>query len=161
MDLSGFFAEFFSSLAYSVFGFFLGWVVGYEARRLEEWRDPMIIKERLLTSRNGFAGGKLGLFLVMLSLLTVLQSAYFSWEQRQSSECFADYNEAFSTVQTLRAGWIDSDRQALIDFLSIYDGSEPSPEEARDALNQLTDKYENVSRLREDTPLPVLPDCAP
>lgn len=159
-----------NSIAYSLIGFVLGWLVGYEARTLDYIRKACKISgdtekdpgedDSMTETRSPSTLGRIGYAIILLSLLTILQSAYFSYTQRQKSECLSDYNKAFSAVYDLRSRFAELDRQALTRFLDKYQQPTPPTERERyNALLALRADYARTEQLRDKTPFPALEEC--
>lgn len=143
--------EFLSSvvegLAYSVGGFLVGLLVGHEARTRHIPRDN---ESRRLSP--------VAIVVLVLALVTVFQSAYFSWEQRRGTECLAQYNEDFAIAAQQRTAWADEDRAALKEFMKTYRRS--GPEEEKDAAwEALVSTYDQNDKNREATPYPDENSC--
>lgn len=164
--MSDFFQALFGSAAYSVFGFLCGWLLGQEAKILREIREHVVEtgstegRESVTSSPSHRSPWytRLGTFLLLLAAFTVLQSAYFTYQQREATECLSDYNETIASVQQLRADWVDQDRQALLVFFKNYADDEDA-DAHRAALINLMNTYERNSINRAETPLPELKTC--
>lgn len=162
-----FLGDLMNSVAYSLIGFTIGWLLGYEARSLNVilnvLRGDNEVESRedaSMTKTHTSPLGRVGYVVVVLSLLTILQSAYFSYSQRQTSECLSDYNESFSKVYDLRSKFAELDRQALTRFLDVYQQSPPPNKRERfRALLTMRSDYARTSELREHTPFPALEAC--
>ncbi len=159
-----------NSLAYSLIGFVLGWLIGYEARTLDYIRKAVKISGDMESdpgedgdmteTRSSSTLGRIGYAIIILSLLTILQSAYFSYTQRQVSQCLSDYNEDFSEVYDLRSKFAEYDREALTRFLDTYQQTPPPTETERlQALLALRADYARTEALRDKTPFPALEEC--
>ena len=159
-----------SGVAYSLFGFLVGWVVGHEAQVIEEIREAVMdehedhtkkeTKKRWTLPNKWNQPKFLGTVVVLLSLFTVMQTAYFTYQQRTVTECLADFNSDVSEVQNTRARWADEDRGALIDFFKTQsEDSQPTPEKTEEAFQTLIETYDLNTVRRAATPLPVLKAC--
>ena len=100
----------------------------------------------------------LGGVLIILALVTVLQGAYFTYQQRSATQCLSEYNETLAAVQQRRADWAEEDRQALLTFLNAYDGDAPAAYRQA-TLKDLRDTYRRNGERRAATPLPELHEC--
>lgn len=152
-----------NSAAYSFFGFAVGWLVGYEARSIEELRRGSLTQEGDLMTGNPpisqLRSKKIGFFLIVLALFTVLQSGYFSFQQHKATACLSHYNESLSEVQTIRADWAEEDRQALISFFTVVRNPKSTKREREVAFEVLTGTYDRNTERRKETPLPSLKEC--
>ena len=150
------------SSAYSVFGFLCGWLLGHEARILREVQGAVTGNEssEIYTDhrRKGPWYSSLGVFLVLLASFTVLQSAYFTFQQREATSCLTEYNEDFAVVAQLRSDWVEEDRLALVEFFHTYDSG--ASERVRDqSFANLMRTFERNGEKRASTPLPALENC--
>lgn len=152
----------FGQIAYSLLGFVLGWLVGREARKIEEVHRVVVEEGEEMSESvaevEKTPQSKFGVFLVVLAIFTVIQTAYFSYEQNRVTECLSNYNHSLAEVQNLRAQWLDQDRQAFIEFFDTYQGN-PTEEERRAAFFNLIETYEKNTERRKSTPLPRLEKC--
>lgn len=158
-----------NSIAYSLIGFVLGWLVGYEARTLDYIRRSCKIsgdmegdpgEDESMTETRSSTLGRIGYAIILLSLLTILQSAYFSYTQRKTSECLSEYNKDFSEVYDLRSKFAEYDREAFTRFLDTYQQSPPPTEAERlSALLTLRADYARTEELRDQAPFPALEEC--
>lgn len=162
--MNDFLNTFLGGLAYSLLGFVVGWLVGHEAQTIEEIRDAVVSEEEAdamdRNVRERTRLGKVGIFLIVMAIFTVIQSAYFSFEQNKATKCLAEYNNDLASVQQVRAKWADEDRKAMMDFFDTYQSQPPPNQEERiRAFEKLTSTYDKNTERRKDTPLPHLKRC--
>lgn len=177
--------EFIASAAWSLLGFVIGWLVGREARTIETIKEAVVDERPEEKTVSGGArmpevvvvrqeqsphfpeptsdGSRtLGWIVIVLALFTILQAAYFTFENQQNVECQAKYNAAVAEVQNRRGEWIDEDRAVLIDFFKTVYNKPADDEEELQAFRNLIRTYDRNSALRAENPLPSLPGgCFP
>ena len=99
-----------------------------------------------------------GIFLIVLSLLTVGNGVYFTYQNRKITNCQADYNNQFSAQLRARSDISESDRESLSKLFE--DWLTGDPKEARQALENYLKTKEQNDEQRKKHPLPELPTTA-
>lgn len=138
------FASVIEGVSYSLAGFTVGWFVG----RISWAKKVGVPPEQ----------SAIPVVVIGLALATVLQSAYFSYEQRQGTECLTDYNEDFAKVAQQRSDWVEEDRDALLTFFGTWRPDSTDQDRQR-AWATLVDTYQRNAQNRSDTPYPDPDHC--
>lgn len=136
-----------SAAAWSALGYVLGFVthiIAPRIRRSERGGNRMAgpLRHRLLV-----------MTVVLVTLVSAAQLAWFSYQQRRTTSCQADYNQAFIQALRVRASIADSDRESLAVMVRAITEAK-SGEESRKALDDyLATKARNDAE-RSQAPLP-------
>jgi len=99
-----------------------------------------------------------GIFIIVLSLLTVGQGVFFTYQNRQITRCQADYNEQFIEQLTARSNISESDRESLAKLFK--DWLTKDPKNARRALENYLETKDRNDEQRKEHPLKELPKTA-
>ncbi|MFE9742971.1 hypothetical protein [Streptomyces sp. NPDC006477] len=97
-----------------------------------------------------------GVVLVVLSVTTVGSTVYYTNEQREISECQAEFNDQFINQISERNKIASSDRESLADLVRSVINS-GSRAESRKALEKYLDTKDINDEERKKYPLPELP----
>lgn len=171
-----------SGLGYSMLGLVVGYSLGrahFVVERIEEavvsGHTPMsgedgndsngaVLKlgEKSMESPSGWQGRLLGVFVLVMTLVTVTSTIYTNSQTRQNSDhdkrvtaCQAQYNRDFAQAVTLRGKYADEDRLALYRMITtIISGS--TPEIRQKAVTDWVLNSQKNDQLRKNTPLPNL-----
>lgn len=174
-------------LGYSSIGFLLGYQVCKVRRGVEEIKEVIVEDEHesapeasspqsdAPTSGRGLR--LLGLVIVILSVLTVTQGAYFTYKGSENSKherartaCQAQYNEDFAKVSEVRARYAAEDRvaatakwdadlkmwQALLSPTATSKTRIAAATEYTEKVQKLITDMQKNEELRQKTPLPKL-----
>lgn len=98
-----------------------------------------------------------GWVLIILALVSAFQLAYFSWDNRQRSNCQVKYNSAMAEALQRRSQYADQDRESLVEFVRKVSQAN-TREKSRDALRNYLTTQERIDRERQANPLPHLPE---
>lgn len=115
-----------SAAAWSSLGFVLGFISNMIVSRRpskvpDEKRAP---RHRVVTA-----------LVVIVTLVSGMQLAWFSYEQRETTECQSKYNQAFTDALRVRAVVADSDRENLTKMVKAITEAK-TPEDSRKALDE-------------------------
>lgn len=112
---------------------------------------------------SNWLSDRLGLAVMVLALLTVVQLAWFSYDNRQQvnhdrkvTECQSKYNGAVSHSIQQRSQYSDEDRESLVTFIREI-SSAKTREQSRDALNEYLQRQDEITDARKRHPIPKLP----
>lgn len=153
-----------NSLAWSLVGFVLGWLLASLRRDVTDIREA-IVRDETTDEREhqriDRASRVLGIIVALLAVVTVVQAYVFQRERAEVIGCQTQYNAAIADATRARAQLANEDRHALNTLLlSIYErrGDE------RAQLRAYTDWVNTTRRTeveRKQHPLPELPkgDC--
>lgn len=150
--------------AYSIFGFMCGWLVGHEAKVLREIRGAVVPNVDAPSEATPSHRTRppwyqsIGMLVLLLATFTVIQGAYFTYQQRQATECLSEYNRDFAEVQQLRTDWAQEDRDALVSFFKTFESATDS-EVRRQAFLNLISTYQRNGVKRAENPPPELEPC--
>lgn len=108
----------------------LGYVLGFVSRNLVT-RFPRKGSGKKVTEPLRHRG--LALFVVLVTLVSAAQLAWFSYQQRQTTSCQAKYNQAFINALRVRTSISNDDRESLARMIEAIVNS-TSPEENRKAF---------------------------
>lgn len=96
------------------------------------------------------------LMMLILSVVTLGSSAYYTVQQRQVTECQAKFNDQFIRQINERNHIGDSDRESLAKLVKgVINAREPSS--SRKALEEYLKTKDENDADREQHPLPTLP----
>lgn len=98
-----------------------------------------------------------GIIIIVLALMTVGSTAYYSHEQREITRCQAQYNDRFAQQIEERNRIAESDRKNLTELVKAVVNSK-SREESHKALEKYLEIMEKNDEDRQDHPLPGLPE---
>jgi hypothetical protein len=93
-----------------------------------------------------------------LTLAVALSLAWTSFQNREITECQSKYNAAVTKVLRERAVLNEADRQSVANLArSLLEL--PTQDARRRALEEYVLTQDRITRQREATPLPNIPDC--
>lgn len=156
-------------VGYTAIGFFAGYQVCRMRRAVEEIRDTIVkedIDETPVETRERLFGDRqsriIGIVVLLLSTITIVQSAYFTQQNRHDAardarvaRCQAQYNDDFARALIIRGQYADEDRANLNNMIfAILD--EPDPKKRRVAVQTWAAKTQDNDIKRKATPLPDL-----
>lgn len=116
-----------SSAAWSSLGFVLGFVTNMVLANRppkEPSAKQRIPRHRVITA-----------LVVIVTLVSGTQLAWFSYQQRETSECQSNYNQAFIDALRVRTTIADSDRENLTQMVKAITEAKTG-EDSRKALNE-------------------------
>ncbi len=93
----------------------------------------------------------LGVLLIIMAVVTVGQTAWYSWEQQKC-------NEAFAQHLVTRSQWMQEDRAALQNLIVAVFENDSDPAQFR-AYRHWMQVTEENNRAREAHPLAELASC--
>lgn len=159
-------AEAVNSLAYSLLGLIIGFVLGRATKEVHEIKEkivepdhhPQHEKPSRKQGQGVMKSRTLGVMLIVLALLTVLMSSLTAVQDRAQSDCFRRYNVAFGKAFSERAKAADADRASLNKMLTAIN----TPDQATRArvYQQYLDELAQTDKQRKANPLPQPPDAA-
>lgn len=106
---------------------------------------------------NNWTTGHAGVVLIILALASAFQLAYFSWDNRQRSNCQTQYNTTMAATLQERSRYSDQDRESLVTFVRRISEAK-TRQESREALSDYLATQERIDRDRKSNPLPKLPE---
>lgn len=115
-----------SSAAWSSLGFVLGFVTNMVLanRPPKESSEKRTPRHRAVTA-----------LVVIVTLVSGTQLAWFSYQQRETTECQSTYNQAFIDALRVRTSIADSDRENLTQMVKAITEAKTG-EDSRKALNE-------------------------
>lgn len=171
--------EVLKGLGYSLGGF----LVGYNFTKLRRTTEE--IKETVVDDNDDPSAGNLGkpdgpseahgrenqgihwfgVLLVVLSLITVAQAAYFSVQSSRESKknadiasCQAQFNADFAQVVKIRNTYAEEDRAANLKMWDAFLAPGGTQASRLKAAEEFTDAMHKNEELRKQSPLPNLSD---
>lgn len=96
---------------------------------------------------------------IVLTLVMAGQLAWFSYEQRQTTECQARHNQQFIDAIRVRSALADQDRTNLGNLVTAITGATNSTE-SRAALQKYVETKARIDAEREQAQWPALPEKA-
>lgn len=97
-----------------------------------------------------------GVVLIILALVSAFQLAYFSWQNRQNTNCQTRYNIALANNLQVRSEYTDRDRASLVTFIRRISEAK-TREESRASLNDYLAEQNAIETERAKHPIPKLP----
>ena len=156
--------ELLQSMAWSIVGFLIGWVLGHQAQSIEDIRETIVPEKVVRDDKERVALSKKGWWILGLAVLSVVQGAVFGWQSRESAQrsqetaqCQAQFNQDFITVIQQRAIWATEDQLAQRKMLQIWSNA-TTRKQAKDALVAYLATVRENDQKRAATPLPKLED---
>lgn len=156
------------SVIWSLFGFAAGYMFAELTRKIDTIKETVVdeVKTVEYTGPDRRARGRrfrrvdtfvtgrwFGIIIIMLSLLTVVQTAVITDRQRQLNRCLADYNAAVVRTQQARAEIADKDRRALVVMVTSVLGGKTSAQVTK-ALDTYVETIAKNDAERTANPLP-------
>lgn len=156
-----------SSLAWSLAGFLLGWLLATLRQDVRIIRRAVMPNTPVATWRGhtmtaALATRVLGIIVSVLAIVTVASTFIANDRINDATACQAEYNRRFAEVQNLRARLAQEDRDALQNMLiTLYQRRGASQAEQLEVFQQWVDTVRSSQRERKQNPLPELPrgDC--
>jgi len=147
------------NLAWTLFGFVLGCLVGYERVVPKRFRQEESMSEtEYVPQQTPRQGRWIGAVVILLALFSVAQGSYFAFENSRTAECQARFNDDFARVTTQRAVWADEDRRSLTKMLNEILAAKEGTSAGRDSVNLYLATINRNEKLRQENPLPNLED---
>jgi len=161
-------------VVYSGVGFLVGYQVCKIRRNTEEIKEAIVdenpqeaaLRHKVEERRHWKVDRQtriIGLIVMVLSIVTVVQSFYFTHEQAQNSErdkqrteCQAQYNQDFARAVTLRGRYADEDRTQMYKMITTVINEKLTPAQRRQAIEDWVLASQRNDALRKTTPLPNL-----
>ena len=110
-----------------------------------------------LRQLSPFSQRIVGIVVLVLAMTTVGSTAYYNHEQRQITECQAEFNSQFIDQLRERNTISESDRESLAKLVKSVTNS-TSREESRKALEDYLKTKDKNDAERREHPYPGLPE---
>lgn len=172
--------EILKGLGYSLVGFLVGYNFAKLRRTTEEIKETIVDDDgNPSVGSVGKSSGTgspskgnegqgirwLGVVLIMLSLITVAQAAYFSIQSSREAkknadiaECQAQFNSDFAQVVKIRNAYAEEDRAANLKMWDAFLAPGGTQATRLKAAEEFTDAMHKNEELRKQSPLPNLSD---
>ena len=137
-------------LFWALVGFAVGFITGATWRAIQEWR-----RERTL--RPTISRGALGGFILLLTVIMVIQNYLYQRDRSDVTQCQAEYNLAVSVALSQRTEWAQEDRTSLNRLIFTIFRHPASDRKEFDAFRQYIATVKANNRLRAQNPLPPIP----
>jgi uncharacterized protein HemX len=144
-----------NSAAWSAAGFLIGTLFTRGAKEVHEIREAVVEDDSKQHRHAPPTNRLIGIVVVILAVITVANSAYFTWQQQQVSDCQADVNSQFIEALKSRSSTADDDRTALKELATTIVNH---PEQAGEALQDYVSTLKASDKERKRNPLPPLPE---
>jgi hypothetical protein len=139
----------FSSLAWSLVGFLLGYFAGRSARKAAHDQAP----DKTWWRKFDFV---IGTTVLLLSVLSVTISSFTLDKQSAQIGCQAQYNAAVSRAIVARQGAAADDRASLVQFVREVSVAK-TPDAVRAAIDGFLSRAKTADLVRQRHPLPDPP----
>ena len=96
---------------------------------------------------------KVGLLVVIVAFLSLAQLLYVTYENRQTTQCQAQVNQAFLDTVKQRASINDGDRQAVKSLVEALANAK-SPADTTKAIDAYDQRYQDLQDLRDSFAYP-------
>jgi hypothetical protein len=143
---------------YSLAGFLVGFLVGRITREVHEIRESVVPDTFASKDDHGQHATKLGVVVIILSLLTVLGATFTGVQAKRQADCQNDYNARFVEAFQARAKASDADRSALNAMILGLADTTTSQAERRAIFLGYVDQVKKSDATRKANPLPAPPD---
>lgn len=148
-----------TGLVYSVAGFMGGFTVGRLTREVHEIRETVMPDTFARKDSDGSQHAtKLGVAIIILSLLTVISAAFTAVQAKRQAQCQRDYNARFVEAFQARARAADADRAALNTMIIRIANQKSTPAERKRVVAEYVQSIEAGDAARKAHPLPQPPD---
>lgn len=101
---------------------------------------------------------KIGIFVVVIALFALGQLLYFTYTQREATNCQSEVNSLFLDTVRQRAAISDGDREAVRDLVAAFTAPDATRQSVRLAIKTYEQKNEQLDQLRETFEYPDVTD---
>lgn len=143
---------------YSLSGFVIGFLAGRVTREVHEIRETVVPESFVTNDDHGLHATRLGVAVIVLSLLSVFGMAVTGYQAKQQADCQSAYNARFFEAFQARARANDQDRNALNELILSFDDPKLTPESRREAFSTYVESVRAANAERQRHPLPTPPD---
>lgn len=98
-----------------------------------------------------------GIFVLILSVVTTIYLAYFTVHERKVAHCQAQYNLAVSQIVQKRAAYAEQDRQSVVSMVRAV-ATAKSSKDLEGALSQFLKTTDRTDLERQRNPFPKISD---
>lgn len=149
-----------ASLAWAVFGFVVGWLLGRSWVALERIDRKILmpvheneVGELRRRLRRPSGAQVLGAVLVVLAVASVITVTLQTVRLNDVTSCQAEWNDSYQAALRQRADAAATERAAQRELLTLM-LQQPTRQEARAALHRYLESLEDADNEREDARIP-------
>jgi hypothetical protein len=150
-----------AGLLYSGAGFVLGFAIGRVTREVHEIKETVVPETFVTRDEDGVRhthATKLGVVVIVLSLLTVLGATFTGLQAKAQADCQSAYNARFFEAFQARAKANDGDRKALNTMLLALGDPSLTRDQRTKVFNDYLASIRASDADRRAHPLPQPPD---